>query len=507
MIVTDINKLSIGSLTLHRYADLDYDEWFAISEFVDNSLHSFLNQKSDLKKIGVNYCDVRLSILDNGNGEEINILDNAGGIHTSEFERLLSLGKPKEKCDTQLSEFGMGMKTASIWFGKKIEIETKHYLEEKSYLITIDVNKLGKQDEVIIKEVVPSSNLKGYTKIKISNLNRKLSRKKKKIKESLSSIYRKFIEKNEIKINFEDEELKPFPIKILHSSDDTPIKKEFEISLSNGKKCKGWLGIMESGATKYAGFSVYRNNRLIQGYPDNSWKPKEVFGREGGTNDLKNQRLIGELDMTEFNVAHTKNKINFFGDEESEFRKQLGEFCSSISKEANTTNKAKTVEEHESKPNVQIAKERVTEFFKKPVNTDVKSIDFISPTVKSKTPSKVKEVYENSEEPIMDFSHMKNVEGIEKSILVYHFMDSNLPYMIMDEIEENLVICLNVRHPYYENITQNGTSEKVTEFQVNCVFDALSELHNKNRYGKYTPEDIRLTKDLFLKRWIQSFME
>ena len=96
MIVTDINKLSIGSLTLHRYADLDYDEWFAISEFLDNSLHSYLNQKSDLKKIGVDYCDVRLSILDNGNGEEINILDNAGGIHTSEFERLLSLGKPKE---------------------------------------------------------------------------------------------------------------------------------------------------------------------------------------------------------------------------------------------------------------------------------------------------------------------------------------------------------------------------------------------------------------------------
>ena len=49
--VTSLNKLNIGSLTLHRYADLDYDEWYAMSEFVDNSLHSFMNSKKELSKI------------------------------------------------------------------------------------------------------------------------------------------------------------------------------------------------------------------------------------------------------------------------------------------------------------------------------------------------------------------------------------------------------------------------------------------------------------------------
>lgn len=504
--VTDINKLTVGNLTLHRYADLDYDEWYAISEFVDNSLHSYLNHKRELNKLGISKCEVRLSIVKGDNGEEINVHDNAGGIHSTDFERLLSLGIPKEKCETQLSEFGMGMKTASIWFGKKVEIETKHFLEDKAYSITIDIDKLGTDDEVKISEVVQSSNINGYTKIKISKLNRRLSRKKNKIKDSLASIYRKFIEKDDLEINFEDKTLSPFPIKLLSSSDLSLTRKDFEISLSNGKKCKGWLGIMAKGESKYSGFSVYRHNRLIQGYPHNSWKPLEVFGREGGTNDLKNQRLIGELDMTAFNVAHTKNKINFLDDEESEFRKQLGDFCSLIAKEANTTNKSKSVKEHEEKPNVQLAKEKVNDFFAQPVNTDVKSIDFISPTVKSKTPIKVKEIYEQ-EEPHMDFSHMKNVEGIEKSILVYHFMDNNLPYMIMDEVDEKLIICINVRHPYYENIATNGTPDKEVEFKVNCVFDALSEIHNKNKYGMYLPEDIRLTKDLFLKRWIQSFLE
>lgn len=500
--VTELNKFHVGSITLRRYADLDYDEWYAIAEYVDNSLHSFMNNKSELNKIGIEYCDVRLSILDNGDGEEINILDNSGGIHTHDFERLLSLGVPKEKCETQLSEFGMGMKTASIWLGNHIEIETKHYLEDKCHKIILDIEKLGTDDEVKIIEVKPSSNLKCYTKIKVSKLNRKLNRKKKKIKESLTSIYRKFIENGDMQITFEDELLKPFNIELRTDGEEKPFRKDFEIVLSNGKKCKGWIGIMKKGKTIFSGFSVYRHNRLIQGYPENSWRPEEVFSREGGSNTRKNQRLIGELDMTEFNVAHTKNKINFKGEEESEFRKQLGEFCSIIANEADKSEKSKTVKEHEARINVQIGKETVTEFFKKPINTDIKSIEFIAPTIKSKTSDKIKTIYEN-EDYHLDLSHMKEVEGINKEIYVYHFMESNLPYMIMDDIDDKLIVCININHPYYSEIAENGTTEKENDYKINCVFDALSELHNLNKYGKYSPEDIRLTKDLFLKRWVQ----
>ena len=102
----------------------------------------------------------------------------------------------------------------------------------------------------------------------------------------------------------------------------------------------------------------------------------------------------------------------------------------------------------------------------------------------------------------MDFSFMKGVDGINKSVLVYHFMDYNLPYMIMDEIDDKLIVCINFHHPYYANIAENGIAEQEIEFKINCVFDALSETHNKQRYGTYTPEDIRLTKDLYLKKWI-----
>ena len=43
---TNINKLTIGNSTLKRYADLDYDEWYAIAEFLDNSLPVYCNKRT-----------------------------------------------------------------------------------------------------------------------------------------------------------------------------------------------------------------------------------------------------------------------------------------------------------------------------------------------------------------------------------------------------------------------------------------------------------------------------
>lgn len=511
MNISELNKLTVGSQALYRYADLDYDEWYALSEFIDNSLHSFLNNKEDLNRIGVDLCDVKISIIEEDNEEVINILDNAGGIHVDEFPRLLSMGMSKEKSEHQLSEFGMGMKTSAIWFGNLINIETKHYLDEKAHKIQIDINQLGTDKEVKIEEVKPSSNIKGYTKIRISQLNRRVSSKKKRIKDSLSSIYKKFIEQGDVRITFLDEVLEPFEFYLTRSSDGTELKKSFEITLKNNKKCRGWIGIMaenheETGWRRksiYSGFSIYRHNRLIQGYPENSWKPKEVFGGEGGSNTLKNQRLIGELDMSDFQVAHTKNKINFQEDEEHEFRKQLGEYCQDISRESLTTRKnINTVKEYGNLTNSKISDETIKNFITKPVNTDVSTIEFYEPIIKSKTPEKVLEIYK-TEDVKMDLSHMKDVKGIEKAILVYYFIDNQLPYLIMNEIDEKLIVCINIEHPYMKYIIENGTSEQETQFKLDCILDALSEQNCNVRYGKYQPEDTRITKDLFMKRWIQ----
>lgn len=499
----EYRKIHIGSLTLKRYADLDYDEWYALAEFVDNSLHSFLNNKKVLERdCKITSCDVRISIPKLDSGEEIHISDNAGGIHPQDFHRLYTLGEPKETADHQLSEFGMGMKTASVWFGKRIEIETKHHANDKAYQIVMDIEKLGEDDEITEKEVIPSSNLRGYTKIKIKNLNRGLGRKKKKIKESLSSIYRKFIESGELIIRFEDEVLDPINIELAERG-GAPLKKDFVITMDNGKECKGWIGVMKKGATKYSGFSIYRSNRLVQGYPENAWLPAELYGSEGGSNSRKNQVMIGELDMTQFNVAHTKNKINFIGEEEGEFREKLKDACWSIAKVSGEKKKDTSTKEHEDRVNVVVARESIKEHFSEPKSVDLKSLDITRTIVKPTTPGKVKEIFESESEPYMHFEEMRDAEGIEKEVFVYHFIDNHQPYMILDTIEDNLVVCVNVAHPYYQNIYENGTADQIREYHLNCIFDALSEIHSKQKYGSFQPDDVRLTKDLFLKRWIE----
>jgi Histidine kinase-, DNA gyrase B-, and HSP90-like ATPase len=498
----EIHKLNVGSLSLKRYADLDYDEWYALAEFVDNSLHSFLNNRAELEKIGINHCEVKISITEENKNEVINIVDDSGGIHPNDFDRLLTMGMAKEKSDTQLSEFGMGMKTASIWLGNLIEIESKHYLanSNKAYKITIDIDALGTDNEVRIEEVIASSNKRCYTKIKISKLNRRLSFKSKKIKESLSSIYRKFIERGDIVISILDEVLSPIPFELLEKADGSLTKKDFEIILSNGKKCKGWIGIMKKGKTVMSGFSIYRFGRLIQGYPENSWRPAEVFGQEGGSNTTKNQRLIGELDMTSFDAAHTKNKINFKGEEEKEFRKQLGDFCKDIAREADKKNSGlTTIKDYQDKPSTKITNEIVEEFLKKPINTDISSIQFIEPSIKEKTPEKISELIESGQ---YSFTvDLRNMPGIEKMVTVYEFMDLQLPYLISDEKDEDLIVCINVAHPFFQSLE---TPDKQITFKLTCIFDALSELNCKKRYGQYKPEDIRLTKDLFLKRYAEN---
>ena len=212
---------------LLRYADLDYDEWYAMSEFIDNSLHSYLNNKDDLNKLGIDICDTKISIVDDEDeGEVLNIFDNSGGVHPNDFRRLLSMGIPKET-RVQLSEFGMGMKTP-LFGWEKIEIETKHYLNEEAYKIIIDITKLGSDDEVSITNVLPSSSIKGYTKIEISNLNRRITSKEAN-KGLIISIYRKFIERGDLSISL-DEEITTFIYYLEQDSMGNDQKREFTIT-------------------------------------------------------------------------------------------------------------------------------------------------------------------------------------------------------------------------------------------------------------------------------------
>ena len=73
---------------------LNYKEWFAIAEFVDNSVQSFRANRNALATAGSKYLRVQILISEDG---IIRIEDNAAGIPLSEFPRAFRPAHAPEK--------------------------------------------------------------------------------------------------------------------------------------------------------------------------------------------------------------------------------------------------------------------------------------------------------------------------------------------------------------------------------------------------------------------------
>ena len=89
----------------------------------------------------------------------------------------------------------------------------------------------------------------------------------------------------------------------------------------------GWFGVLKKGKAgrSKAGFSIFHNKRMVEGWPS-SWRPWNIFGgRDGeeGSNNLLNQRLVGEIHLDDFEVAHTKDGMYWRSGEEEGLGKLL----------------------------------------------------------------------------------------------------------------------------------------------------------------------------------------
>ena len=103
---------------------INYRAWYAMAEFVDNSIQSYIQNKKKLRNHhGSNF---KLKIAIYVTPSKIQIVDNAAGITKQDFPRAFRAAvRPENR--TGLSEFGMGMKTAAVWFAKKFVVKTKPF--------------------------------------------------------------------------------------------------------------------------------------------------------------------------------------------------------------------------------------------------------------------------------------------------------------------------------------------------------------------------------------------
>jgi len=301
---------------------INYKPWFALAEFVDNSLQSYLANKELLKgKFGPRFkLKVEINVEKN-NPQRIVIRDNAAGIAPKEFPRAF---KPAEIPLDQsgLSEFGMGMKSAAIWFSPRWSVRTKAIGEANEHIIHFDLTEIidNEIEELSYtqRDSMPDAH---FTEVVLETPD-KIPQKKTlaKIKDHLSDIYRIYIRDGELSLHFNNEELQYNSPKILESpyfrEPDGNVRrwsKEINFDLGGNLSVRGFAAIMDPGSKKRSGFALFRRKRLIQGSADEGYRPEMIFGQSGNFRWL---RLYGELHLDGFSVSHTKDGFRWDENEE-----------------------------------------------------------------------------------------------------------------------------------------------------------------------------------------------
>jgi Histidine kinase-, DNA gyrase B-, and HSP90-like ATPase len=299
--------VSILSVLRH----LNYKPWFAIAEFVDNALQSFLAHRDALGAVGINKLVVTIELdpIDDG---RIIIRDNAAGIYPSEYARAFRPAElPPDR--TGLCEFGMGMKSAACWFSPQWSVRTTALSDPIERTVTFDIQLIIRDDiEELIVQTTPAPTSTHFTEIVLYTPYRMPQTKTvPKIKEHLAGIYRVYLRDDLLDLRFDQESLQYTEPGILHAPDyrnltGPPIawRKDINFDFGQGQRATGFAAIRETASTSLAGFALFRRNRLIQGSGDEAYRPEYLFGKP---NSYRYQRIFGELHLEGFEVSHTKD--------------------------------------------------------------------------------------------------------------------------------------------------------------------------------------------------------
>lgn len=304
----------VNILSVLKY--LEYESWYALAEFVDNAIASYLEYEKELKMAEGDEFKFEVNIEIDEIRNKITIRDNAAGIQPKDFHRAFRAAEAPP--DTSgLSEFGMGMKSAACWFSDTWNVRTAALGEGTEKIVQFDMKKIFEDKleelDVTIKATNPNYH---YTIIELYNVD-KIPKKKGlwKVKEHLKSIYRDFIRKGILTLKVDNEELHYQEPKILKAPkfDDPkgePIlwKKEINFPIENGLSVHGFVAIRETGSTSEAGFALFRRGRVIEGSYDNGFRPERIFG---ASNSYRYQRIFGELHLEGFEVVFTKKGIKW----------------------------------------------------------------------------------------------------------------------------------------------------------------------------------------------------
>lgn len=315
---------------------LGYSPSFALCEFIDNALHA--HAKANIRRP----LNVRLRFYSDGVGgaakkRSIEVSDDGPGMSKDKLIDAMKPAKPPQ--EVGLSEFGIGMKAASIWFTEQWALTTKPAEENCIYRLAFNLPEvLTSGKEKIMAEEKESTDPSG-TSISLKNLRQPITQEKfQAVCQDLKEIYQKFTQGDEPQLQLEacidDGDVKNLRydnlIKFLNKpkykkkggklfaiGDDREWKTEIAMDFE-GLKVTGFFGVLKEGSYKTnPGLRIFRYSRLIQGLSTNPYTPELIFQTK---NKYGAQRLYGELTVDGFPVTYMKDQLKI---DEEQFAKTL----------------------------------------------------------------------------------------------------------------------------------------------------------------------------------------
>jgi hypothetical protein len=427
----ELNNVNIrpGVTILSVLKHLNYKSYYALAEFVDNAIDSYLKNEEELKSIEGADFKLRVDIEFDTNNNRITVKDNAAGIHSSDYQRAFRTAElPPD--NTRLSEFGMGMKSAACWFSNKWQVKTKAINEDVKRTVVFDISKIVEDKIQELQIDTKSANHSShYTLITLYEVEEKMPIKRGlgKVKRHLASIYRDFFRKDILDLYINGEKLIYKTPKILNTpyyetpnGDNINWKQEVDFDFGDdhqgGKlKAKGFVAIMETMSVSDSGFALFRRGRVIEGSADNDegFRPPALSGSLGSH---RYKRLFGELHLEGFKVSHTKD--GFQWDDNMEV------FLEILKEELESENSIPILK--------QADKYRVRESAKKYKEVSKKVVDNTTDKIKDGISQDVKNIVAK---PIPDKVEEPSLKEVYKS---YHkkfpLNISNIDYMVHIEL-------------------------------------------------------------------------
>ncbi len=489
-------QLELELSNIRNYRRLSYTAWHALAEFVDNSTQSYFDNRAaideQLHAEDEAFC-VRI-IVDRSSGM-IRIWDNAMGMGTEELERAVRIGQPPPNTDGR-STYGLGMKTAGCWFSNHIVIRSSKLGEPSEHTIELDVERIAKGDPNLRHRQTLADAESHYTNIELTELNRlPKGRTIGRIKDHLRSMYRYDISENLLRLEWDGIPLTwPGPGEMLKSADGTPYHKSFAFMI-DGKPVSGWVAILEHGSRAKAGFSILRKRRVIQGWPD-AWRPESLYGQRQGSNNLVNQRLVGEVHLDDFEVAHTKDAILWSDEQEADIEDKLLEVAKDYRRRAQER-RLKDDIDGPSDAEVAAAATELRAELESAAMVDRLTVFEVPP------PEVARAVFEEArratieDEPYFEAELNTAGEPIFVSVFLSKVLSSNDPYFTFDVPQERKIqIVINMNHDYVKML--QGTDDLIGHLR-HCAYDGLAEWRAGQKQEVLKPESVRSLKDHFMR--------